>query len=681
MLANHTTVIALAAGPPTILAAARSVSTTKAMSSTCVHVIPVFQERCGSSGGDSLELSVPAGAQPCPGSGAGAACGSATDQTEPGVASTPDGASACPTAPDKPVLSSPAACTDTQLPIEAALTDESSKRVSTNAPVVVPSVPVSSLQTGSVQRLTLSGSANAVQPGQGVVLTATSTLNVKDVDTAIEIFDQTTGTLAGACTQGSQCIVSYTANSGIHSFAAYLTKPTSRMPSDGSGLMSNPIAVGWVGVTLSSKSPVVGPGKAITVTASSTVPIDKSGNLLQLFDASTKSRLSYCSQGTTCSLSMIQPASGVRSVVAALGKSSSTFPPPVTQAQSDPVSVTWLSVTLDGSSTFQLGGAVYLNATSNADLSNTPYSIGIFDDQGHLVAAPCKSGTTCSTQISLPTGATPHYSAAIGVVPPPDTSSKLGQLLHKVTGPSSLVSIQARSASVQPTRMLWGVDSCKSFTDDPTAGNGLYPQVVSSLGPPDFWGRYLTNTVCPGISGAEISAAHSKHMGILPIYNDYNCSNVVGYDTAMGYATAAVAAARSLGIPEGRGLAIDIEPPGDACPGAANIDTGFIQGWFDGMKDGHYIPIFYGNGTAGSEFGSQWCVAVTAMPEIANEGYVWSFEPSLLGNYNKGSAPYYSPNTTGCPGHASAWQYQISAGSNPDVDHDEAVSDLPLWFP
>jgi hypothetical protein len=29
----------------------------------------------------------------------------------------------------------------------------------------------------------------------------------------------------------------------------------------------------------------------------------------------------------------------------------------------------------------------------------------------------------------------------------------------------------------------------------------------------------------------------------------------------------------------------------------------------------------------------------------------------------------------------AAWQYQISAGSAPDVDHDEALSSLPIWFP
>jgi hypothetical protein len=28
-----------------------------------------------------------------------------------------------------------------------------------------------------------------------------------------------------------------------------------------------------------------------------------------------------------------------------------------------------------------------------------------------------------------------------------------------------------------------------------------------------------------------------------------------------------------------------------------------------------------------------------------------------------------------------AWQYELSAGSDPDVDHDEALSKMPLWFP
>jgi hypothetical protein len=232
---------------------------------------------------------------------------------------------------------------------------------------------------------------------------------------------------------------------------------------------------------------------------------------------------------------------------------------------------------------------------------------------------------------------------------------------------------------VEPTHLLWGVDSCKAFTGDPSGE--LYPSVVGHLGTPEFWGRYLTNTVCPGISPAEVALAARQHMGILPIYNDYNCSNVSTYATGHAYAVAAVAAANNIGIPTGRVLAIDIEPYGDACPGAGNVDSGFIDGWYEGIHDAGYVPVFYGNGTGGSEFANAWCAAVSAVPSIGTGSDLWSFEPSLLGGFNKNNAPNYSPDDTGCAGNIMAWQYVLSGGANPDVDQDEAISSLALWFP
>jgi hypothetical protein len=247
--------------------------------------------------------------------------------------------------------------------------------------------------------------------------------------------------------------------------------------------------------------------------------------------------------------------------------------------------------------------------------------------------------------------------------------------------PGGLADVQARSADVQPTRLLWGVDSCKAFTQDSLGTTGLLPQVNAAYGAPDFWGRYLTNTVCPGISSAEIAAAARDHMGILPIYNDYDCSAVSSYATGRGYAGSASGAAASLGIPKGRVIAVDIEPPGAACPGAAGVDSGFVEGWYDGISAAGYAPAFYGNGTNGSEFATAWCTAVAALPNIARDSYLWSFEPSLQGSYAKAAAPEYLPYKTGCAGISAAWQYQLSVGSDPDVDTDLALSELPLWYP
>jgi hypothetical protein len=174
--------------------------------------------------------------------------------------------------------------------------------------------------------------------------------------------------------------------------------------------------------------------------------------------------------------------------------------------------------------------------------------MGIADQQGLLVGRPCKVGNTCSAQLTLTTGHTPMFTAVIGALPPMDVSSPISRLLNTVAGPTSLVDIQARSKTVQPERILWGVDSCKSFTDG-MRRDGQSLMVHRALGDPDFWGRYLTNSWCPGLSSTEIAAAASWHMGILPIYSNYDCSAVSGYATALGYAAAATTAAEALGIP------------------------------------------------------------------------------------------------------------------------------------
>ncbi|HUZ86666.1 MAG TPA: glycoside hydrolase domain-containing protein [Candidatus Baltobacterales bacterium] len=679
---NQLTVVALAAAPGVGVVATHAMRAANLSAAVCHSAGSVSQQQScsGQADADPPQLSLPDGATQCPASGPAASCSDATEAAAtPGVASIPDGQAACPVTPDTPALPSPAACTDTVLPTPT----QGSQAPAASAPVVTPSVPISSLEVaGPSTRIELTADSPSAQPGQNATLTATASASVTGTGNAIEIFDLAAGTLIGACTQSSQCIVSYAAKSGVHTFAAFVTGPTATIPVNGPTSESNQVDVSWIGVTLDANSAIVGPGKSVTMTARATIPVEKSGYLLELYDADSKARLTFCSRGTSCTTSVTQAAGGTRHVVAAIAKASGVFPPAIAKAQSDPLSLTWLAVNLAANTTYpQVGGTVYLTANANADVSHTPWSIGIYDQQGHLVDKACKTGATCSAQIILTSAATPWFTAVVGAVPPVSSSGKLGALLNHIVGPASLVNIQASSTRKQPTRMLWGVDSCKAFTSDPTGANGLYPQVVAAYGAPDFWGRYLTDTVCPGISATEVAAAAHNHMGILPIYNDYDCSNVSGYATGNGYAAAAAAAASTLGIPSGRALAIDIEPPGDACPGAANVDAGFIQGWFDGITAAHYVPAYYGNGTAGSEFAGAWCGAVGAQAEVGTESYLWSFEPSLLGSYTKATAPNYSPEQTGCAGIMAAWQYELSAGSNPDVDTDEALSKLPLWFP
>ncbi len=438
-----------------------------------------------------------------------------------------------------------------------------------------------------------------------------------------------------------------------------------------------------LGVTIKTDVPsIVGAGRALKLTASASVDVGTLGRVLMFWDATTGKRLTFCSSGTTCSTMLSESAGGSHDITAYVARLTSSAPAFSADAASETVSPMWLSVVLAANTTLaQAGGTVNLTAVANADLTDTPWSLGILDESGKLVGKPCKSGRVCNAQVILGSGRTPFFSAVIGIAPAPaDGSTVTGQLLQTVIDRAPMVNVQVRSAPAQPNRLLWGVDSCKAFTGDAAASTGLYPQANGMLGKPDFWGRYLTNTPhCPGISGAEVAAAAARHIGILPIFNHYDCSAVAGYDTAIGYADEATAAAARLGIPKGSVLVIDIEPPGAWCSGA--IDGPFVEGWHDGVTGAGYSPGYYGDGTAPSTFGQAWCAAVGDRPEIANGSYLWSFEPSLLGSYTKARSPQWMPNQVGCAGNMVAWQYELSAGANPDVDHDQALSRLPLWYP
>ncbi|HET6309970.1 MAG TPA: glycoside hydrolase domain-containing protein [Candidatus Nitrosotalea sp.] len=670
VVSNHLSVVALAAVSPSSLIVAQAVSQVATVCAVGLDGVPDTQLGCAHTApANDARVSVPAGAEQCTASGLGAACSikEGVGTAVPGVASTPDGKAPCTSAASSPGLSSPAACTEVLLPI-AGPVDAATRGNSIGLPLVPPSVPVATLRPdGSAQRLDLNAISTFMVPGEKAILTATANASVTGTNTAIEIFDQTTRTLAGSCVQASQCIVAYAAASGVHTFAAFIMRLGTEPPADVASLASNQVSVIWSGITLAANETVVAPGKPVTFTANTAFDVSKTGRTIVIYDNTAKQGLTYCSRGTTCSTSLTLASGGVHEIVGLVSGQP--------QATSPGITTTWLAASVSGKTTQpQMGGTVHLTAKANTDLTNTPWSLAIYDQHGNVVGKTCKSGNSCSADITLGSGPAPFFTAVIGALP---QDTVFGQLLRKVEVPTSLVNIQARSAATQPTRILWGVDSCKSLTT-------IYAQVAGRFGTPDFWGRYLTDTGCPGISAAEIATAARLHMGLLPIYNDYNCSRVASYPTGHRYAVEATNAAASLGIPKGRVIAIDIEPYGDQCPGAVNVDAAFVQGWFDGVSDAGYAPTYYGNGTAGTEFATAWCAAVADQPELATRSYLWSFQPSLLGNFNKANAPGFAPYEPGCPGQMVAWQYQIDSsmsGPNSDVDHDEALSTMPLWYP
>ena len=624
---------------------------------------------------------VPRGGTQCPDSEPGSSCANHAASVDKGNSAVPDGQPACPVDPSKS-LGAPGSCIPGS-PVVAPAAPVAP--VAPSQPAVPP--PATPSPTHGAQpspddngsassALTLTASSGALTAGEAMLLDARSTLDVSGTPYAIEIFDASTQTLVAACTETSECQVSFSAKSGLHQFVAFVTQPTTTLPTAGAKLTSNKVDVRFLGVSLRVNDPsVVGPGKAVTFTADATEDVGKTGFVIELHDAITGERLTFCSRGTTCSMSLIEPVGGVHTIIATLGPSTPEVRDanPAVHAASTRVQATWLAISATVAAT--RSGTATLSATANADLHQTPYLIYFFDQSQKQVGDACNA-QSCTTVTSLPAGSTQTFIAVIA--PLPLSGSVRGPLANVAShAPVALsrLDVQAVSAPAKPVRLLWGVDSCEHLTD-------LFGQVNSVLGTPDFWGRYLPNTGnCGGLNGDEIALAHARHMGILPIYNDYDCSAVVGYAAGSAYAAEAVRWLQNDMIPQGTVIAVDIEPPGPACPGAAGVDTSFIQGWYDGIAGAGYSPGYYGNTSPNSEFANAWCTTTQQRPDIAANSYLWSFEPSLIGNYSRSNAPAFGSYSTTCPGHYAAWQYMISSGSTPNVDQDDAGSDLPLWYP
>lgn len=640
-------------------------------------------------------LVVPNGAQQCPSSGPGASCsGAPAALPAPGVASLPDGGSPCPSDPGKPIESAAGACdANSGLAVATPSADvprggispapnASLTRVATHG-TGAPASKAAGSPTSNPE-IQLSADKTTLAAGDKTLLTATVSTSVTGTPWVVDIFDQTSGTLAGACAQGTTCEVAFAAAAGDHTFLAYIALPSSAIPADGVLLTSNALVVRWLSISIQATSAsVVGPGKPVTFTAKASEDVGKIGYRIELVDATTGQGLTYCSSGTACSSSVIEPYAGTHSLVADLTAVAPGSGSQSVREMSAPVSATWLSVALNATTISpSQGGTAWLSASANADLTNTPWAIFIYMSPRLLAGPPCQSAT-CTVAVNLPAGTTPSFFAVIARAADVSRGSDpLTAMLAAARTGSPQSDIQARSATVTPSRILWGVDSCAAFTQDAAGSTGLLPQVISMLGVPDFWARYLPDTGnCPALSSTEVAAARSLHMGILPIYNNYDCSAVSGYAAGAAYAAGAVQIAQADQIPSGTGIAVDIEPPGDQCPGAGNVDAAFITGWYDVISGSGYAPIYYGNTTPGSAFGQAWCATVAQRPEVQTTSYLWSFEPDLSGQFAKQTAPAFGPFASGCGGQYDAWQYQINLGWEPQVDHDEATSRLPLWYP
>ena len=296
--------IALAAVTGVVAPAAKKPANA-VMASALLHTIACGQgaKSCQPASGPALagdskqaeRIEVPKGASQCPNSGAGAACGQAGAASLAGTPAQPAGAAACPADPGKPVLAVPGACADAQPDPVPGTADI--------APTPRPDNPT----------VVLTADKTVLAAGGTAVLEARSNVSMTGTPWALEIFDMTGRALVGACTQSAVCSVAYTGGRGSRTFTAYVMTPGQAVPAGGAATVSKPLVVRWLGAWVAVDGPaIVAPGKSITFTATASEDVGKIGYRIELHDATSGRQLTYCSVGTICSTSLVEPQAATR---------------------------------------------------------------------------------------------------------------------------------------------------------------------------------------------------------------------------------------------------------------------------------------------------------------------------------------------------------------------------------
>ena len=194
--------------------------------------------------------------------------------------------------------------------------------------------------------------------------------------------------------------------------------------------------------------------------------------------------------------------------------------------------------------------------------------------------------------------------------------------------------------------ILWGVDSASSTT------NQSLTCVNKKFGTPEVWGRYLGNkdNVSKGLTSNEVKRLHSKKIKILLINNQFE--SATGYKNGLKQAQVGIRLAEKIKAPNGVAIFADIEP-------TYEVDSGFIKGYYDGMKKSKYSAGIYGVFSKEKPLFKAFHMASKENNSIKNETIIWSAYPQN-GVTSKGKKPNYSPD--GPKGSKLlGWQYGLDA--------------------
>jgi hypothetical protein len=215
---------------------------------------------------------------------------------------------------------------------------------------------------------------------------------------------------------------------------------------------------------------------------------------------------------------------------------------------------------------------------------------------------------------------------------------------------------------------LWGVDTIATTT------RPFVHRVTSTTGAPQFVGRYLTYGAGPTLTAGGARSLHAADIPILLIASPA-VTELTTSSAAVDDAEAAVARAKSLGVPPGVAIFRDVENDYD-------ITSPYIAAWYRTVSDAGYVAGFYENPLRQwSDFDQAYCRAVARNPAVGQRTVLYSDEPEA-GRYvfARSALPRWAPRTPRCTNNTVAWQYKESDPAvNVDVDEVRSQDAQYLW--
>ena len=153
-------------------------------------------------------------------------------------------------------------------------------------------------------------------------------------------------------------------------------------------------------VQLSASPSTLAVGGTTTLTATTSSDVGPTRWFIDIFDATTGTRLKACSSGTTCTTTATSNVATTHQFVAFVALANTTLPPSDIQGTSNGAWVTWtnspLRVTLSGPEVdIEANGPGSYVATASADVRTTGYTIAIYDETTGQLVIFCTVGSTC----------------------------------------------------------------------------------------------------------------------------------------------------------------------------------------------------------------------------------------------------------------------------------------------